>query len=146
MDVRLEYLSTDHPILNKVRMERNVQLVTANGPRDVLVFDESVMAGTIWYTTKEEFSPLTSESTELSTLSIPASLEDILEMGTIIRCMSSREIKRNFIESQGDTRRSDEVPAGSVSNSVNNLIRLRRDRIVAEAARLGRQYPLKIRK
>ena len=146
MDIRLEYLTTDQPLLHKVRMERNVQMVTANGPRDVLVFDESVMAGTIWYTTKEEFAPLTVESAELSTLSIPASLEDILEMGTMIRCMSSREIKRNFIESQGDTRRSDEVPAGSVSNSANNLIRLRRDRIIAEAARLGRQYPLKIRK
>ena len=59
MDIRLEYLNSDHPILSKVRLERNVQLVTANGPRDVLVFDESVMAGTIWYTTKEEFSPLT---------------------------------------------------------------------------------------
>jgi len=146
MDIRLEYLNSDHPSLTRVRHERNVQLVTANGPRDVLVFDESVMAGTVWYTTKEEFSPLTSEATELSTLSIPSNLEDILELGTMIRCMSSREIKRNFIESQGDTRRSDEVPPGSTSNSINNLVRLRRDRIIAEAARLGRQYPLKIRR
>ena len=60
--------------------------------------------------------------------------------------VAGREVKRNFTESQGDTRRADEVPAGSVNNSINNLLRLRRDRIIAEAARLARQYPLRFRK
>jgi hypothetical protein len=73
-------------------------------------------------------------------------MEDILEMGVMARMLSVREVKRNFIESQGDTRRSDEVPAGSMSNSFTNISRLRRDRIIAEAARLARQYPLTIRK
>jgi len=62
-------------------------------------------------------------------------------LGAQIRLMSPREIKRNFTESQGDTRRADEVPAGSVAGSVSNLLRLRRDRIQAEAARLARAYP-----
>jgi hypothetical protein len=72
-------------------------------------------------------------------------MEDILEMGVMSRMLSVREVKRNFIESQGDTRRSDEVPAGSISNSFTNISRLRRDRIIAEAARLARQFPLTIR-
>jgi hypothetical protein len=62
-------------------------------------------------------------------------------MGVQIRLMAPREIKRNFTESQGDTRRADEVGAGAVGASVNNLIRMRRDRITAEAAKLIRQYP-----
>jgi hypothetical protein len=50
-------------------------------------------------------------------------------------------VKRNFTESQGDTRRADEVTAGAVSGSITSLIRMRRDRITAEAAKLARQYP-----
>ena len=66
-------------------------------------------------------------------------------VGAQIRLMAGREVKRNFTESQGDTRRAEEVPAGAVGNSITNLLRLRRDRIQAEAARLARQYPLRIR-
>ena len=77
---------------------------------------------------------------------MPQSCEDILEMGVLLRMMNGREIKRNFIESQGDTRRSDEVPAGSTRDSLTNIQRLRRERIVAEAARLKQQYPLVFRK
>jgi hypothetical protein len=72
-------------------------------------------------------------------------MEDILEFGVMSRMLSSREVKRNFIESQGDTRRSDEVPAGAMSSSFTNILRLRRDRIIAEAAKLARQFPLTIR-
>ena len=73
-------------------------------------------------------------------------MEDILEMGVMVRLMSPREVKRNFIESQGDTRRSEEVQAGAIANSFTNIMRLRKERIVAEAARLARQYPLTIRR
>jgi hypothetical protein len=55
--------------------------------------------------------------------------------------MAPREIKRNFTESQGDTRRGEEVTSGAIGNSIQNLQRLRRDRIQAEAARLIRGYP-----
>jgi hypothetical protein len=69
------------------------------------------------------------------------SVTDILALGTQIRLMSPREVKRNFTESQGDTRRSDEVSVGAVGNSFSQLQRLRRDRIQAEASRLSRAYP-----
>ena len=76
---------------------------------------------------------------------VPVNMEDILELGVMSRLLSMREVKRNFIESQGDTRRADEVPPGAMRDSFSNILRLRRDRIVAEAARLARQYPLVIR-
>jgi hypothetical protein len=59
--------------------------------------------------------------------------------------MASREIRRNFTEAQGDTRRAEEVPPGAVRDSISNILRLRRDRILAEKAKLTRQYPLVIR-
>jgi len=91
---------------------------------------------------KAAFSNVTVETQNLQNISgLPTTCEDIVEMGVQIRLMSAREIKRNFTESQGDTRRADEVGAGAVANSVTGLLRLRRDRIIAEAAKLMRQYP-----
>jgi len=146
IDVRLRYLADDYPIIRNVRLQRN--LPTADFASGfAIVFDEPVMAGTLRVVTKREFVRATNESSDLQTTCfVPQSCEDILEMGVILRMMNGREIKRNFIESQGDTRRSDEVPAGATRDSLTNIQRLRRERIIAEAARLKQQYPLVFRK
>ena len=146
LDVRLRYLADDFPVIRNVRLQRN--LPTADFPSGfAIVFDEPVMAGTLRVVTKREFTRASTESSDLqSACFVPQSCEDILEMGVLLRMMNGREIKRNFIESQGDTRRSDEVPAGSTRDSLTNIQRLRRERIVAEAARLKQQYPLVFRK
>ena len=51
-----------------------------------------------------------------------------------------REISRNFMESQPDPRKAQEVVAGAVAGSVNALILRRQQRISEEATRLERQY------
>jgi len=146
LEVRLRYLATDFPIIRNVRLQRN--LPTADFASGVaIVFDEAVMAGTLRVVTKREFTRVTAEANDMQTVAfLPASCEDIVEMGVILRMMNGREIKRNFIESQGDTRRSEEVPPGSTRDSLTNIQRLRRERITAEAARLKQQYPLVFRK
>ena len=146
LDVRLRYLADDYPVIRNVRLQRN--LPTADFASGfAIVFDEPVMAGTLRVVTKREFTRATTEASDLQTVCfVPQSCEDILEMGVILRMMNGREIKRNFIESQGDTRRSEEVPPGSTRDSLTNIQRLRRERIVAEAARLKQQYPLVFRK
>jgi hypothetical protein len=96
---------------------------------------------------KAPFVRATAESSDLTTnCFLPTTCDDIVEMGVVLRLMAGREIKRNFTESQGDTRRADEVPAGAVLGSVANIQRLRRERVIAEAARLKAQYPIKFRK
>ena len=146
LDVRLRYLADDYPVIRNVRLQRN--LPTADFASGfAIVFDQPVTAGTLRVVTKREFTRATTEASDLQTVCfVPQSCEDILEMGVILRMMNGREIKRNFIESQGDTRRSDEVPAGSTRDSLTNIQRLRRERIVSEAARLKQQYPLVFRK
>ena len=146
LDVRLRYLADDYPVIRNVRLQRN--LPTADFASGfAIVFDEPVMAGSLRVVTKREFTRASSESSDLQTACfVPQSCEDILEMGVLLRMMNGREIKRNFIESQGDTRRSDEVPAGATRDSLTNIQRLRRERIIAEAARLKQQYPLVFRK
>jgi hypothetical protein len=146
LDVRLRYLADDFPIIRNVRLQTG--LPTADFASGFsLVLDEPVMAGTLRVRYKAPFTRATSESSDLATdCFLPATCEDIVETGVILRMMNGREIKRNFIESQGDTRRADEVPPGAVRDSFTSLVRLRRDRIIAEAARLKVQYPIKFRK
>lgn len=145
IDVRLRYLSDDFPVIRKIRLGRDLPTADfASGY--ALVFDEATMAGTLRVRYKAPFTRVSVISDDIQSVTyIPVTMEDILEYGVMARMLSPREVKRNFIESQGDTRRSDEVPPGAMRDSFSNILRLRRDRIVAEAARLARQYPLTIR-
>ena len=145
IDVRLRYLNTDFVTIRGARLARD--LPTADfASTFAITLDQSVMAGTLRVRYKAPFVRATTTADNLQTVSfVPVSMEDILEYGVMSRMLAPREIKRNFTESQGDTRRSDEVPAGAVSASVSSILRLRRDRIIAEAAKLSRQYPLTIR-
>jgi hypothetical protein len=145
LDVRLRYLDSDYPVIRKTRLQRD--LPTTDFPSGyAIVFDESVMAGSLRVRYKAPFTRVQYMTDNIqSVANIPTTMEDILEMGVMSRMLSMREVKRNFIESQGDTRRSDEVPPGAMRDSFSNILRLRRDRIIAEAAKLARQYPLTIR-
>jgi hypothetical protein len=105
-------------------------------------FLQPVRQGRLRIVYKAPFTALTAESQNLVTYAgLPATCEDIVNLGVQIRMMAPRELKRNFTESQGDTRRPDEVASGAVTNSITNLLRMRRDRITAEAHRLQRLYP-----
>ena len=141
VSVTVRYIATDYPVIRKCRLIRDL-------PNDdfsagyAIRFDEQVRAGRMIVVYKAPFTNVTTEAQNLQNIAgFPTTAEDILMMGAQIRLVSPREVKRNFTESQGDTRRSEEVPTGSVSSSINNIIRMRRDRITAEAARLARQYP-----
>ena len=141
VSVTVRYISTDYPVIRRCRLIRDL-------PNDdfsagyAIRFDEQVRAGRMIVVYKAPFTNVTTEAQNLQNIAgFPTTAEDILIMGAQIRLVSPREVKRNFTESQGDTRRSEEVPTGSVSSSINNIIRMRRDRITAEAARLARQYP-----
>jgi hypothetical protein len=144
-DVRWRYLSDDYPVVRRYRLMRDMPTSDfASGY--VLSLDEPVMSSTIRVIYKDKYTPFSTEASTLASTGASTELADLLVLGAQIRLLASREVKRNFIESQGDTRRADEVPAGAMNASVTNLLRLRRDRITAEAARLNRQYPTRIRK
>lgn len=142
VDVRLRYLSDDYPMIRNVQLVRNLPTKDF-GSGVALKFNEPTRQGDLRIVYRAPFGRITRETDDLQTVcGFPITAEDILVMGAEIRLMAPREMKRNFTESQGDTRRPDEVPAGAVSNSLSNLIRLRRDRITAEATKLDAQYPV----
>lgn len=144
-DVRYRYQNDDYPIVRNVRLLTNMP--TSDFPSgNALAFDASVRSGTVRVLYKAPFGSFSSEASTITSAGVTSNLEDLVVLGAQIRMMAGREIKRNFLEAQGDTRRSDEVPAGAITNSMLGLQRLRAQRIVAESARLARQYPLRIRK
>lgn len=146
LDVRLRYLADEHPVIHGVRLQTGLP-TTDFASGNTLVFDDDIMAGTVRVRYKAPFVRATSESSDLTTdCFLPTTCDDIVETGVMLRMMNAREIKRNLIESQGDTRRPDEVPPGAIRDSATSLVRLRRERIIAEAARLKAQYPIKFRK
>lgn len=145
IDVRLRYLSDDFPVIRGVRLHRD--LPTTDFPSGyALTFDDDCMAGTLRVRYKTSFVRASSLASDIqSTCKVPLSMEDILEMGVMARVMAPREIRRNFTEAQGDTRRADEVGAGMILSSVNGILRMRKERLMAEKAKLTRQYPLTTR-
>jgi hypothetical protein len=141
ISVSLRYISTDYIKVRRCRLIRDLPNDDFNTGYAIR-FDEQVRAGRMIIVYKTPFTNVTTETQNIQNVTgLPTSCEDILIIGSQIRLVGPREIKRNFTESQGDTRRADEVPPGSVSNSITNLLRMRRDRITSEAAKLMRQYP-----
>ena len=65
---------------------------------------------------------------------------DIPPLGSEIQLTLPREIRRNFMQVQPDPRKAPEIPAGSISNSVQAMMMLYNSRISEEADRLMRQY------
>jgi hypothetical protein len=140
--VHYRYLSDDYPRLWKVRLLRNMPSNDFPSGYALVIDDYIARTGTLLVSYKAPFDSINSESDDIEvTAGLSSTAVDLLVLGAQIRMMAPREIKRNFTESQGDTRRAEEVPAGAVAGSLANLLRLRRDRIVAEAMRLNRQYP-----
>lgn len=144
-DVRWRYSDDDYPVVRRYRLMRDMP--TADFSTGLaLAFDDVLKSSSVRVIYKDAYTAFASEASTLSSTGASDNLADLLVLGAQIRLLAGREVKRNFIESQGDTRRADEVPAGAMNASVTNLLRLRRDRIQAEAARLNRQYPTRIRK
>ena len=146
IDVRLRYSADDFPVIRGTRLQRDLP-TTDFASGFAIVFDEPVQAGTLRVRYKSPFTRASTEASDLTSVcGLPATCDDLVELGVVIRMMAGREVKRSFVESQGDTRRADEVPVGASRDSVANLLRLRRERITAEAGRLKAQYPIQFRK
>lgn len=141
LQVSVRYMVDDYPIARKVRIVRDMP--TDDFPSGfALRFDQGVFPGRLRIVYKAPYSTATNETTDINTTcGIQESVTDIVALGAQIRLMSPREIRRNFTEAQSDTRRAEEVGAGAINNSYSGLLRLRRDRIQAEAAKLMRSYP-----
>lgn len=125
----------------KIRINRDANLSQFASGFGMQLFDSGFPGYNVRVLYKAPLTMPTSTSTDLSTTGLLASAYDLPPLGAAIRLMAGREIKRNFTETQGDTRRASEVGAGAVMQSANGLKQLRQQRISSEAARLDTLYP-----
>lgn len=97
----------------------------------------------IEFTYKAPFTLATSLTDDLVTdCGLTETMLDIPSLGASIQLLTTTESRRTQITTQGDSRRADEVPAGSNSNIANQLMRQHRYRIQEEAARLVTRMPI----
>lgn len=96
-------------------------------------------------TYKASFGQLTDGTTDPNsdTVGLPTSANDLLALGAGLRLIFPREVGRNFFETQGDTRRPDEVGAGAQTQAGLGWSRVYARRLKEELDNLARQYPAK---
>lgn len=89
-----------------------------------------------------EFIPVADTADDVEgTSGLAESAIDLLSLGVAIRCSEGREIARNLVDGQGDTRRAGEVPAGANNAAPAGLRARRQKRLLAEQTKLNAQYP-----
>lgn len=121
-------------------LARNLSDEYASG--SAIMVRDAFPGRTVLVTAKAPFTQLAAAlTTDTSTTGIPTTALDILSIGAAWRLTAPREIKRNFDEVQGDTRRAQEVPPGANLGGSRELQRLRQSRIAEEAARLRQANP-----
>lgn len=126
------------------RLQR--QAVTTDFPSGfaLTIFDHPAAddGATIRVTYKGEYSPLADYTDNVETVAgLRCSAHDLLWIGAGIRLTDSREIARNFSDSQGEPRRAGEVPAGAEGNSYSGLLRRWQSRLSSEGSRQSREFP-----
>lgn len=98
---------------------------------------------TVRVTYKASFAHVTAATSNVaSTSGLPDTALDLLDLGAAVRLLKPLEPARNYTDSQGDTRRAEEVPPGALERSVRGLEQMYERRVQAEAARLRGLYPM----
>ncbi len=88
-----------------------------------------------------ELSATSSSGSVFSDTGIPRTAWDIPPLGAAARLMGVREAKRSFVESEGDSRRAQEVPSGAAARAAAAMLSMLNQRIRSEAMRLQARYP-----
>lgn len=126
--------------LTSWELERNAS-VSDFASGNSLFVPEGIPGRLIHVTYAVPFNKLTNATDDIETVGLmPPEMQDILALGVLLRLGPVREIKRNFTESQSDSRRAEEVPPNAVGNSYAQVRAQRQQRIDQEAMRLQTRY------
>lgn len=135
--------SKDWVPVSNYRLERNAD--TGVFPSGFAVYFDSINepGAVLRLRYRSGFSPLVNLTDDAAAVTgLPLTALDIPPLGAAARLLRDQEVVRNSIDSQGDTRRAEEVPAGAVRRSADGLWADRARRIRNETARLGQANPL----
>jgi hypothetical protein len=92
---------------------------------------------------KAPFAPASSLATNVVTeCGLAESMVDIPPLGVSMMLLQTTESRRVQVQTQGDARRADEVPATANSSQASQLRRIYRERIQDEYSRLMNRMPI----
>jgi hypothetical protein len=129
------------PVISSWSLRRDRNTSSFASGYALILHDDGWAGQTVLVQYKTGFTALSATSTALSTVGLHSSAYDLPALGAALKLMSTRPVRREFIDEQGSSRRADEVPAGAISASMRDLRGLLDSRINAEATRLDSQYP-----
>lgn len=130
------------PMISSYRFDQNTPTSDFPSGNSLTIYDSGYPGMKVHVRLMVPFTPPTALTDDLqSHVGLPATCNDLPALGAAIRLGAGREVQRNFNESQGQPRRSDEVPAGANLGSFRNLQALRQQRVLSEANRLKTTYP-----
>jgi hypothetical protein len=90
---------------------------------------------------RRDYLPLDTLEDDVTNTLLQESAHDIPPIGAASRLSVPQEFRRNLLNAQPDTRRSEEVPAGASSSGTRILRGLFDSRVQQEATRLMSNYP-----
>ena len=132
----------DFPRVKSWRVMRNIPDPIFPSGRGIVLYDGGYPGLPIYVSYSAPFTPLVNLTDGLNAVAgVPLTALDIPIWGAEIDLTLTREVKRNFIESQPDARKAPEVPPAATSNAAFALMRRWQMKIDQEADRLARQYP-----
>ena len=133
----------DNPRINGTKYRLNRNAITTQFPSGISLqlFEPAYPGYNVRVLYRSIFTMPSTALANVSTTGLQATAYDLPPLGAAIRLMEGREIKRNFTEGQGDTRRAGEVAPGAILQSARGLQQMRAQRIAAEAAKLEALYP-----
>lgn len=112
--------------------------------KNVIQLTRNIPMGTeVTFVYKGPFTPATSLDDDLVTdCGLPDTATDIPPLGVAAMLLNTTESRRVQVQTQGDARRADEVPATSNSAAARDLRRIYEQRVQDEYARLRNKYPI----
>jgi hypothetical protein len=123
------------------RLERNTTVGEYSSTFSLKLLRGGYPGRTVTVLYRTGFTQLAATTDNLTVTGLPTTAYDLPPMGAALRLLVGREIRRNDITSQGDTRRAEEVGPGAEAASWRGLAGMRAQRINEEVSKLQAQYP-----
>jgi hypothetical protein len=135
----------NEPEIISWRLKRNRDTSVGAFPSGnaLILYDGAIPGRTVRVLYKSSLTPIdtTDLTKDRSLTGLSTTAYDLPPLGAAMALMTTRPIRREFLDAQGTSRMGEEVPPGAISASFRDLMGRRRARLEAETARLVAQYP-----
>jgi len=131
----------NEPEIISWRLKRDRDTGSFTSGNALILYDGAVPGKTVRVLYKSPLTSITDGTTSRSATGLAATAYDLPPLGAAMALMTTRPIRREFLDAQGTSRMGAEVPPGAISASFRDLMGRRKERLESESARLAAQYP-----